>query len=209
MSGLRALSFLVIISGITLGSDQLAQAKVHENPEVAVEKALKQGDKAPDFVLKNAKGNEVRLKELLKKGPVILVFYRGGWCPFCNMALKGFQNILPEIQEFGANLVAVSPEKPDKSLSTKEKANLEFEVLSDPQSRVAEAYGLAFKMSQATVKRGRYDQWLPSFNDDPRLVLPVPATYVISQDGTILWAFLEADYKLRADPQDVLEVLGQ
>jgi peroxiredoxin len=102
------------------------------------------GEKAVDFKLTNALGREVTLFEELAKGPVVLVFYRGGWCPFCNMQLKAYQQILPEIQAIGAQLIAISPQKPDHSLSLQEKEGLEFQVLSDPNGLVTAKYNLLF-----------------------------------------------------------------
>ena len=109
-------------------------------------KALKQGDKVKDFTLKNAKGEEVNLSVLLKKGPVVLTWYRGGWCPYCNLALKQLQEELAQIKEQGAMLVALTPELPDHSLTTQEKNALEFEVLTDLHNEVARSYGLVFKL---------------------------------------------------------------
>src|ERR1700744_4055609 len=103
--------------------------------------ALKMGEKAPDFTLINATGRKVTLSEAIRKGPVILTWYRGGWCPYCNLALAYLQRFLPEFIEAGAELIAITPEKPDASLTTKEKHDLEFEVLTDEQNRVAKLYG--------------------------------------------------------------------
>ncbi len=104
-------------------------------------RSLKMGEAAPDFTLCNATGRKVTLSEMIKKGPVIITWYRGGWCPYCNLALAYMQRFLPQFLEAGAELIAITPEKPDASLTTKEKHDLEFEVLTDEQNRVAKLYG--------------------------------------------------------------------
>ena len=109
---------------------------------------LKVGDQAPPIVLKNAKGATVDVGALIKKGPVIVTFYRGGWCPYCNLELKAYQEMLPEIAAAGASLVAISPEKPDDTLSTVEKNALRFEVLSDLGQKVGRAFGLVYEFTE-------------------------------------------------------------
>jgi peroxiredoxin len=106
---------------------------------------LKVGDRAPAIVLENANGATVGVDALLKKGPVIVAFYRGGWCPFCKLELKAYQEILPEIVAAGASLVAISPERPDDTVSTAEKNALTFEVLSDVGQKVGRAFGLVYE----------------------------------------------------------------
>lgn len=174
-----------------------------------VDRAKKVGDQAPDFTLKNATGEEVRLTELLEQGPVVLTWYRGGWCPYCNIALAAFQEQLPAIREAGATLVALSPELPDKTLDTRQKSELEFEVLTDLNHRVAEDYGLVFELTPKV--RELYKQFfdLTEFNgaDAGDGKLPLAATYVIDRDGTIRWAFLDADYRKRAEPSEVTAFL--
>jgi peroxiredoxin len=172
---------------------------------------LKVGDRAPPIVLRNAKGKSVDVRTLLKSGPVIVTFYRGGWCPYCNLALKAFQEILPEVQAAGASLVAISPEKPDDTLSTSEKNALSFEVVSDVGQRVGRAFGLVYDFTDEL--RSAYKGFgldIPARNGTPgEWALPVSATYVIDRAGTIIYAYTEVDYRHRADPRDVLEVLTQ
>jgi peroxiredoxin len=170
---------------------------------------LKAGDRAPAIVLGNAKGKAVDVGLLLKQGPVILTFYRGGWCPYCNLELKAYQDMLPEIDAAGASLVAISPEKPDDSLTTAEKNGLAFEVLSDVGQKVGRAFGLVYNFTDEL--RGAYQGFgldIPARNGAPgEWALPVSATYVIGRDGTIIYAHTDVDYRDRADPRDVLEVL--
>ncbi|MGP1420614.1 MAG: peroxiredoxin-like family protein [Tannerella sp.] len=170
-------------------------------------KALKQGDKVKDFTLKNAKGEEVNLSVLLKKGPVVLTWYRGGWCPYCNLALKQLQEELAQIKEQGAMLVALTPELPDHSLTTQEKNALEFEVLTDLHNEVARSYGLVFKLDPQTAERYESMLHLSAHNGTDSSELPIPATYVVDTDGTIRYAYVNPDYKQRADAKTVVEEL--
>ena len=172
-----------------------------------LEKALKVGAKAPDFTLPNATGKEVKLADLLTRGPVVVTWYRGGWCPYCNIALRGFHKALPEIHSLGANMVAISPETPDNTLSTTEKNHLDFDVLSDKANKVAGLYGVAYKIPQVVANqfKGRLD--LAKYNGDDSAQLPLGATYVIDRDGIIRYAFIDADYRKRAEPSDILAAL--
>ena len=172
--------------------------------------SLKVGDKVPDFNLPNAAGEEVRLKELLDKGPVILNFYRGGWCPYCNLELNAYQKSLPDINELGASLVAISPQTPDNSLSTAEKDDLKFQVLSDVGNKVANQFGLVFKVpSELQEIYNNFGITLPKFNGDESWELPMPGTYVIDKDGTVSYAFADADYTKRAEPDEVIAKLEE
>jgi peroxiredoxin len=172
-----------------------------------IDKALKVGDRAPDFELLNAAGKKVKLSELTARGPVVLTWYRGGWCPYCNISLRGFHKSLPDIQATGATLVALSPETPDNTLSTAEKNHLDFEVLSDKGNKVAHAYGVAYKVPQVIVaqSKGRLD--LVKHNGDNSGELPLGATYVVDRSGVIRYAFVDADYRKRAEPSTVVAVL--
>ena len=172
---------------------------------------LKVGDHAPTIVLNNASGERVDVSTLLAQGPVIVSFYRGGWCPYCNIELKAFQDHLPEIKAAGASLVAISPENPDETLSTAEKNALSFAVLSDPEQRVGRAFGLVYDFTDEL--KGVYQGFkldLPTRNGTPDdWALPVSATYVIDRDGTIVYANTDVDFRYRADPLDVLKALSR
>ena len=173
------------------------------------ETALKAGDIAPDFNLPDALGNQVRLSTLLRRGPVVLSFYRGGWCPYCNLELRALQAALPDFADLGATLVAVSPQTPDASLSTAEKNDLAFPVVSDARSNVASSYGIAFDL--AAELRPIYSQFghgLPQINGDDSWLLPVPATYVIGEDQRIALAFVDIDYRNRLEPATIVDALG-
>jgi peroxiredoxin len=170
---------------------------------------LKVGDHAPAILLENAKGATIHVGTLLKNGPVIVTFYRGGWCPYCNLELKAYQEILPEIVAAGASLVAISPEKPGDTVSTAEKNALTFEVLSDVGQKVGRAFGLVYEFTEE-LKRAYhgFNLDIPARNGTPNeWALPVSATYVIDSDGSIVFAYMDVDYRDRADPRDVLAVL--
>jgi peroxiredoxin len=172
--------------------------------------ALKAGDHAPAIVLKNATGETVDVGALLKKGPAIVTFYRGGWCPYCNLQLSAFQQILPDIEAAGASLVAISPEKPDDTLSTAEKNALAFEVLSDVGQKVGRAFGLVYQFNDEL--KSAYQGFgldISAKNAADEWALPLSATYVIDRDGMIIYAYTDADYRDRADPMDVLAILKQ
>lgn len=161
--------------------------------------------KVPDFSLPDATGTKLSVSSLLAKGPVVLAFYRGGWCPYCSTELRALQAKLAEITAAGATLVAVSPQTPDSSLSTAEKLELAFPVLSHEGNRVADSFGLVFTLPEALreVYAG-FGLDLPAANGDDTFRLPIPATYVLRADGTVAWRFADADYTKRAEPDDVL-----
>jgi peroxiredoxin len=174
------------------------------------QRALQVGDKAPDLTLPDALGRPVRLGALWQDGPLVLLFYRGGWCPYCNLELRAWQQRLGELGQRGAGLVAVSPQTPDNSLSTAEKNELAFAVLSDSSLAAAEAFGVAFTLSPELVELySRVGNDLPTLNGNGQWVLPVPATYVIARNGHIAYAHIEADYRDRAEPSDVLDAMDR
>ncbi|EPR66383.1 peroxiredoxin-like family protein [Cyclobacterium qasimii] len=182
------------------GIDEVVQSGI-------VEKARQVGDVAPDFVLSNAKGEKVKLSDQLKNGPVVLTWYRGGWCPYCNITLHHLQEALPEIKALGAQLLALTPELPDKSLSTSEKHNLAFEVLSDIDNKVGKDYGIVFHLIDGVAKIYNEKFDLNAYNGNEENELPLAATYIIGQDGLIEYAFLDADYRNRANPEDLIAFL--
>lgn len=171
--------------------------------------ALRAGDHAPDFTLPNARGGVVRLSHALASGPVVLSFYRGGWCPYCNLELRALQNVLPECGAVGATLIAVSPQTPDESLSTAEKNDLAFPVLSDSGSRVAKSFGIAFDLADdLRPVFTSLGQALPDRNGDESWVLPLPATYVIDRDGIIAFAHVDVDFRNRLEPATITATLA-
>jgi peroxiredoxin len=170
-----------------------------------VETSAKQvGVHAPNFKLKNATGKEVALEDSLKEGPVILTWYRGGWCPYCNITLNRLQAELPYFKVEGAKLLALTPELPDKSMTTKEKNKLEFEVLSDVGNK---AYGVVYKRTKELAESYQDGFDLHRYNGDSSDQLPLAATYIIDQKGVIIYAFLDAEYRNRAEPSEMIKVL--
>jgi len=172
------------------------------------EKALKKGDSLPAFTLPGVDGKAISSVALLKQGPLVVSFYRGGWCPYCNLQLHDLQKHLSEIHAKGAQLVAISPQTPDASLSTAEKAELKFHVLSDKDGQVARRFGLLYKMPPDLVELYRgFGLDLEKSNGNKNWELPLAATYVVSKDGKIVYSFVDADYKKRAETVDLLRVL--
>ncbi|MBH0029727.1 peroxiredoxin-like family protein [Pseudoalteromonas sp. SWYJZ98] len=170
--------------------------------------ALQIGKKVENFSLANHNGENIELADLLKKGPVIISFYRGGWCPYCNLELKALNDYLPQFKTQSAQLIAISPQLPDETLSTAQKNDLEFDVLSDVSNKVAEQFGLLFTLDERI--QALYTQFGIDFEHyygDKSFKLPLPATYVINQEGVITYAFLSEDYTLRAEPIDVMTAL--
>lgn len=169
---------------------------------------LKKGDQVPDFILTDATGKTVSIAEELSTGPVILTFYRGGWCPYCNLELKAYQRELGTIKDAGATLIAISPETPDASLSTKEKNELDFIVLSDESNTVAEKFDLVFKMPDFLIEVYK-DSGLnvAGHNGNNDWELPKPATFVIDQSGKIVFAEVDSDYTKRVEPSKVVEIV--
>lgn len=172
-----------------------------------LESAKNIGDIAPNFTLKNALGENVSLKNYLDKGPVVLIWYRGGWCPYCNLTLHYLQEELPNFKAEGANLLALTPELPDESINTSEKHDLEFEVLSDIHNKIAKEYGVVFKLTEDVAKKYNETFKLNLHNGDTSNELPLAATYIINTDGKIEYAFLDADYRNRAEPSEITEFL--
>lgn len=167
--------------------------------------ALQVGDKVMDFELKNASDKMVKLSDILQKGPVVLTWYRGGWCPYCNIQLQYMQHQLPQFKEQGATLVALTPELPDKSLNTKEKNELEFEILTDLNNDVARKFGIVFTLNNELIKI--YNGRLETFNGVDTNELPIPATYVIGQGYIIKYAFVDPNHRHRAEPTHILSIL--
>ncbi len=170
--------------------------------------AKKAGDMAPSFSLKDPEGNVVNSADLLKRGPLVLSFYRGVWCPYCNMELQALEAFKPEFDKYGASLIAISPQTAPNSRKSVRQNKLSFPILSDVKGNVGSAFGLRFHLPDYLVEL--YKQFkndLPTFNDDPSWTLPMPARYVIGQDGVILYSEVNPDYTRRPEPSDMIPVL--
>lgn len=166
------------------------------------------GDKIPEFSIPNAVGKKVDSQEILKNGKIILAFYRGSWCPYCNLELKFLQDNLSRIKEKNAVLVAISPQSPDHSLTMAEKNNLKFEVLTDHNNDFAKKLGIVFQLQDFVLP---YYQDLgidlSLFNNNNENTLPVPAVFVVDKNGKILYKFLDVNYMSRVDIEELIQAL--
>lgn len=191
------------VAALNRALTQLVQSGLEKN-------SLQVGQRLPAFSLANQVGQAVRSDDLRAAGPVVLTFYRGGWCPFCNLALRGMQHVLPEIKQLGAILVAITPELPDNSLSTAEKAGLSFDALTDHGLGYARQLGIVWTIPEYVLEwqEKYFGLYLEGFNGAGRRdELPVPATFVINRDGVVTWRFLKAAYWRRAEPSEVVEAV--
>jgi peroxiredoxin len=187
----------------------LYEAKIAElQAEFAQRRMLRAGDLAPEFELLDLNGRPVSLVCALETGPAVVAFYRGGWCPYCNIQLAAYQRALPQIAALGARLIALSPQSPDSTLSTAEKNDLSFAVLSDTGNAAARAFGPVYSLPPALRHAlESVGKALPSFNGDESWELPVPATFVIAPDRRIVLAHIEVDYRNRLEPESILGAL--
>jgi peroxiredoxin len=166
------------------------------------------GTPAPLFNLPDAQGVSVSLRDQLERGPVVITFYRGEWCPYCDLTLRAYQERLPQIRALGASLVAISPQTPDASLTTVEKKHLAFAVLSDAGNSVARQYGLVFSVPPALdAIHQAFGIDLATANGDAANELPVPGTFIIGKDGRVAFAFVEGDYRVRLEPAALMRQL--
>jgi peroxiredoxin len=169
------------------------------------------GTKAPLYTLQNLSGEKLDLKELNAQGPLLLVFYRGHWCPYCNRHLSELQEIADSLQELGVSLVAIAPEKPEYLAEMKKETGASFTFLYDEAYRMIKAYDLAFLPSEAT--RLKYKTFLGAdlseLSGDSREWLPVPATFLIDSEGIIRWRHFNPDYKERSEVSEILEALAK
>ena len=189
---------------------------MYERAAVALEtsgvssRALGEGDTAPDFELPDPSGRMVRLRDLRADGPVIISFYRGQWCPFCNLELRGLQRALAEVAAAGAMLVAISPNPPDVTTTTVDELELEFPVLSDHDNQVAKMFNLVYEMTPENIELYReIGRDIGMLNGTGKWELPVPATYVVDSGGTIRYAFVDLNHRRRAEPSEVAAVAAQ
>jgi len=170
--------------------------------------SIQVGQKMPEFLLPNAYGEKIHSTQILKKGKMILAFYRGNWCPYCNLELKFLQDNLSRIKEKNAVLVAISPQNPDHSLTMVEKNNLEFEVLTDHNNDFAKKLGIVFQLQDFVLP---YYQNLgidlSLFNNNKENTLPVPAVFVVDENSKIIYKFLDVNYMNRIDIEELIQVL--
>lgn len=167
------------------------------------------GEVAPTFTLGNATGEQISLAALLQQGPVVVTFYRGEWCPYCNLQLHALQEALPEIVATGATLVAISPQAPDHSMTLVEKHALAFPVLSDLDESVADGFKVRFDVTGELedLQVNVFQNDPAAQNADARRSLPVPSTFVLDQQGVVRFASVNADWRVRVEPADVVAAL--
>lgn len=174
----------------------------------AAQRALKAGDQAPLFTLQDPEGNSVSSASLLAQGPLVVSFYRGVWCPYCNMELQALEAARPQFERLGAKLVAISPQIPVNSRKSVRQNHLTFPILSDTHNDVAGAFGLKFALPDYLVELYKsLKNELPAFNGDPSWTLPMPGRFVIAPDRTIVYAEVNPDYTLRPEPEAMLPAL--
>jgi len=175
----------------------------------AASHALKVGDRGPAFTLKDPDGQAVASADLLAQGPLIVTFYRGVWCPYCNMDLQAIQEVLPELEALGARLVAISPQTAPNSRRAQRENKLDFPILSDPGNAVADAFGLRFTLPDylQALYRDTFKNDLAVVNGDDSWTLPMPARFLIDRDGVIRYAEVNPDYTRRPDPHELLPAL--
>lgn len=171
--------------------------------------AIQVGQKAPHFALPNQENKSIALEALLSQGPVVVTFYRGDWCPYCNLQLRALQARIVDIQKLGATLVAISPQVPDGSLTKSEISEMPFTVLSDQDAKVASAYGVAWKVPEFLIDHMRNDRHLDldTINNGDGSILPIPATFIIGTNGIVTWNYVNVDYRTRSEPQEIIDAL--
>jgi peroxiredoxin len=211
--------FTALFLGVILSLQAFAQTEMKDkmmsadkvvSPQDAAKTALNVGGKMPEFTLSDATGKSVSSNELLKQGNLVIVFYRGAWCPFCNKYLHKLQENLSEIKANGGSLVAISVENPDTSMSVSKKNELVFPVLSDPKLETARKFGIVYELPKETNEKYKgYGIDLMKNNAMNKPELPLSATYVVDSKGKIVYAWLEPDYTKRAEPADILKVLAE
>jgi peroxiredoxin len=171
--------------------------------------AIREGSRAPGFSSLTVEGKRFDLHEALATGPVVLTFFRGAWCPYCDLTLRAYQEVLASVQSLRATLVAVSPQSIEQTLAQIQKSALAFPVIADADNAIARSYGLVYRVSSAmeSLLRG-FGVELPIVNAVDSWELPVPATYVIDTSGTVRYAFVDADYRKRLEPLELLNQLA-
>jgi peroxiredoxin len=200
---------IALITTITFwDASTYAQTSAFVSAEDAAKTALNVGAKAPEFELKDSNGQLVKSKDLLKQGNLVLTFYRGSWCPFCNTYLRKLGQRTADIKAAGGQIVAISVENPDASLAVAKKNEVLFPVLSDPNLDVARKFGIVYQMKPETAelyKKNGLD--VARHNAMPKPELPLAVTYIIDKKGIITYAFIETDYRKRSEPDVIIEQL--
>ncbi len=162
------------------------------------------GAAVPDVGLQALDGTEVRLRDVVRGKPSVLVFYRGGWCPYCNLQLQGLRLIQTQLDALGFQMLAISPDLPEKMRETLDKTPLEYTLLSDARAEAIRAFGLAFRVDDETyIKYQGYGIDLEKASGQTHRLLPVPGVYLVDADGTLQFSYVHPDYKVRL-PEGVI-----
>lgn len=197
-----------LFAGIIVGVSALAGAVMVGSGPTETSIGLAVGQKAPAVSLQTIEGESVSLESLYAKGPIVVTFYRGGWCPYCTKALAEWESKLSELESAGGSLIAVTLEKPEKMEAAQTKHAPHITVLGDPAADAAKAFGLLFTVDEATQKKYKgYGIDVAASNSNGQWTLPHPATFVIDTEGVIRWAWVNPDYTKRADPQEVINAV--
>lgn len=187
-----------IFSILLLGA-ALAHAETNATP-------LKVGDSIPDVKLRTEDDKEVSLRKLVSEKPTVLIFYRGGWCPFCNRHLQSLAGMEDDLNKAGVQLLAISMDQPAKLKATPDREKLHYRLLSDSDAAAAKAFGIAFKVDDATVEKYKgYGINLDAASGNDHHILPHPAVFVADTSGKIHFAHVNPDYKVRLEPKKILE----
>lgn len=174
------------------------------------ERAIKAGDTVPDFVLTDSDRNEVALRDLLAKGPVVLTFYRGVWCPYCNIELQALEEVAADIRARGATLVAISMQGASDSRKSQRDNKLSFPILTDQNGELAKQFGIRWTLQDYVIPiHEGFGVELPRIHGDGQWNLPMPARYVVGTDGTVAYAEVNPDYTRRPEPADLFPVLDK
>lgn len=183
-----------ILSKMLSATEDLKESKIEE-------KAFNIGDKFEDSILLNNLGEEIQLLEALDNKPTIVSFYRGTWCPYCNLELSTYNELLKDRKD--VNMIAISPERPDSSIDTKD---LNFKVFSDINNNLAKKLNLSFDITETieSIYEG-FGIDLEKFQGNRNRILPIPATYILDSSRTVIYAYIDADYTKRAEPQEVID----
>lgn len=191
-----------VIDAIHRATDELIESGLANH-------AKRAGERAPDFSLKAADGRAIAMNDLLSKGPLVITFYRGVWCPYCNMDLQALEQARPEIELHGASMVAVSMQTPVNSRKAIDRHGLGFPILTDVGGELAREYGIRFALPDylIAIYRDVFKTDLSTINDDPSWTLPMPARYIVDTDGVIAYSEVNPDYTQRPDPSELLPTL--
>lgn len=185
-----------------------ALSPVFAQTETVYPEGLKVGDKAPDFTAKDQDGKSINLKKLLKQGPVVMLFYRGQWCPYCNKQISHYSDSLELLTAKGATVLAITPESEDNVKKTVSKTKAAFSVLEDEGLAIMKSYKVSFAVDEKTITKYKgYGIDFDKANGSNGANLPVPATYIIGKDGLVKYVFFNIDYRKRASVQELVNNL--